>query len=47
VLLSYKEFASLPLKGKLLHPIFWYKKFGFKIYNELDLGYKLFFLKKE
>lgn len=25
----------------------WYKKFGFTIYNELDLGYKLFFLKRE
>ncbi len=24
----------------------WYKKFGFEIYNELDLGYKLFFLKR-
>ncbi len=25
----------------------WYEKFGFKIYNELNLGYRLFFLKKE
>jgi ribosomal protein S18 acetylase RimI-like enzyme len=25
----------------------WYKKFGFEIYNELDLSYKLFFLKRE
>lgn len=25
----------------------WYEKFGFKIYNELDLSYKLFFLKKD
>ncbi|MES2827714.1 MAG: GNAT family N-acetyltransferase [Bacteroidota bacterium] len=25
----------------------WYKKFGFEIYNELDLGYKLFFLKRK
>jgi ribosomal protein S18 acetylase RimI-like enzyme len=24
----------------------WYEKFGFKIYNELDFGYKLFFLKR-
>lgn len=23
----------------------WYEKFGFSIYNQLDLGYKLFFLK--
>jgi len=25
----------------------WYEKFGFKIYNELDLGYRLFFMKKD
>lgn len=25
----------------------WYKKFGFQIYHELDLTYKLFFLKRE
>lgn len=25
----------------------WYRKAGFAIYNELDLGYPLFFLKKE
>ena len=25
----------------------WYKKFGFQIYHELDLSYKLFFLKRE
>ena len=25
----------------------WYEKFGFRIYNELDLGYKLFLLKRE
>jgi len=25
----------------------WYEKFGFKIYNELDFGYRLFFMKKE
>jgi len=24
----------------------WYQKFGFEIYNELDLGYNLFFLKQ-
>lgn len=24
----------------------WYKKFGFKIYNELDIGYRLYFLKR-
>jgi ribosomal protein S18 acetylase RimI-like enzyme len=25
----------------------WYKKFGFKIYKELDFGYKLFCMRKE
>lgn len=25
----------------------WYEKFGFKIYNELDLGYRLYFMKRE
>ena len=25
----------------------WYEKFGFKIYNELDLGYRLYFLKND
>ncbi|WP_374163833.1 GNAT family N-acetyltransferase [Arcticibacter sp. MXS-1] len=25
----------------------WYKKFGFDVYNELDLTYKLFFLKRD
>jgi ribosomal protein S18 acetylase RimI-like enzyme len=24
----------------------WYKKFGFEIYNQLNLGYTLFFLKR-
>jgi ribosomal protein S18 acetylase RimI-like enzyme len=25
----------------------WYQKFGFKLYNELDLGYQLYFMKTE
>ena len=25
----------------------WYEKAGFSIYNELDLGYRLFFMRKE
>jgi ribosomal protein S18 acetylase RimI-like enzyme len=25
----------------------WYEKFGFKIYNELDLSYRLFFMKND
>ncbi len=35
------------LETSTLKNIPWYEKFGFKIYNELDLGYRLFFLKKE
>lgn len=33
------------LETSTLKNIPWYEKFGFKIYNELDLGYKLFFMK--
>lgn len=25
----------------------WYERYGFSIYNELDLGYRLFFMKRE
>ena len=35
------------LETSTLKNIPWYEKFGFKIYNELDLGYQLFFLKKD
>jgi ribosomal protein S18 acetylase RimI-like enzyme len=35
------------LETSTLENIPWYKKFGFKIYEELDIGYKLFFLKRE
>lgn len=35
------------LETSTLKNIPWYEKFGFKIYNELDFGYKLFFMKKE
>ncbi len=35
------------LETSTLKNIPWYEKFGFKIYNELDLGYKLFFMKKD
>jgi GNAT superfamily N-acetyltransferase len=38
---------TICLETSTLTNIPWYEKFGFKIYNELDLGYKLFFLKKE
>ncbi len=35
------------LETSTLKNIPWYEKFGFKIYNQLDLGYQLFFMKKE
>jgi len=35
------------LETSTLKNIPWYEKFGFKIYNELDLSYQLFFMKKE
>lgn len=43
------EKKSLPiyLETSTLRNLPWYKKFGFNIYNELDLSYKLYFLKHE
>ncbi len=38
---------SIYLETSTLKNIPWYKKFGFDVYNELDLSYKLFFLKKD
>ena len=35
------------LETSTLTNIPWYKKFGFKIYNEMDFGYLLYFMKKE
>ncbi len=35
------------LETSTLKNLPWYKKFGFHVYHELDLSYKLFFLKKE
>lgn len=34
------------LETSTLKNLPWYKKFGFEIYHELDLNYKLFFLKR-
>jgi GNAT superfamily N-acetyltransferase len=34
------------LETSTLKNLSWYKRFGFEIYNKLDLGYSLFFLKK-
>jgi hypothetical protein len=38
---------SIFLETSTLKNIPWYEKFGFKIYNELGLGYQLFFMKRE
>lgn len=35
------------LETSTLKNLPWYKKLGFQIYNELDLSYRLFFLKRE
>lgn len=35
------------LETSTLKNLPWYKKFGFQTYHELDLSYKLFFLKRE
>jgi hypothetical protein len=35
------------LETSTIKNITWYEKFGFRIYNELDLGYKLYLLKRE
>jgi len=37
---------SIYLETSTFKNIPWYEKFGFRVYNELDLGYKLFFLRK-
>ena len=35
------------LETSTLKNVPWYEKFGFKIYNEINLGYRLYFMKKE
>ncbi len=42
-----KKNRSTYLETSTLRNIPWYEKFGFKIYNELDLGYRLYFLRRE
>lgn len=44
---SNQKKRSIFLETSTLKNIPWYKKFGFYIYNELELSYKLFFLKRE
>lgn len=38
---------ALYLETSTMKNLPWYKKFGFKVYNELDISYKLFFLKRD
>jgi len=44
---SEAEKRAICLETSTLKNLPWYQKSGFSIYNELDLGYKLFFLKKD
>ena len=44
---SERQNRSIYLETSTTKNLPWYKKFGFDIYNELDLSYKLFFLKRE
>lgn len=44
---SKQKKRALYLETSTLKNIPWYKKFGFDVYNELDLSYKLFFLRKD
>ena len=45
ILESKQSSRPIFLETSTLKNLPWYKKFGFEVYNELDLGYKLFFLK--
>ena len=38
---------AIYLETSTVRNIPWYEKFGFEIYNKLDLGYQLFFLKRD
>lgn len=44
---SKKKQLPVYLETSTLKNLPWYKKFGFEIYNELELTYKLYFLKLE
>lgn len=45
----YADQKGLPfcLETSTIKNIPWYQRFGFNIYNQLELGYKLFFLKRD
>lgn len=44
---SRKKQRPIYLETSTLKNLPWYRKFGFDVYNELQLSYKLFFLKKD
>ena len=44
---SEAEKRAICLETSTLKNLPWYQQSGFTIYNELDLGYKLFFLKRD
>lgn len=44
---SRKQQLSIYLETSTVKNLPWYKKFGFEIYSELQLSYKLYFLKLE
>lgn len=44
---SEAEKRTICLETSTLKNLPWYRKSGFTIYNELDLGYRLFFLKRD
>ncbi len=44
---SNQKKRAIFLETSTLENIPWYKKFGFQVYNELELSYKLFLLKRE
>eukprot|EP01037_Dinobryon_pediforme_P007121 gene7121-7187_t len=45
--LANRQILPVFLETSTLTNLPWYKRFGFEIYEELDLGYKLYFLKNE
>jgi predicted N-acetyltransferase YhbS len=44
---SAKKNLPIYLETSTVKNLPWYKKFGFDTYHELDLSYKLFFLKRD
>jgi GNAT superfamily N-acetyltransferase len=45
-IVQFAEFKELPvcLETSTLTNLPWYERFGFKVYDELEMGYKLYFL---